>query len=390
MASLQIYLPSTPVPMANVSPQYLKICALLQLFVAAHDVYYYLFGQYQTFRIIHSTYLKKKSNIILLNKREHGSNSAVQSSLKMLNRDDFKYQLTHKWSAHLPYCIYAMVHENTEAASKAKIDQFKWPSGENSWEHVLTTKILKNVKTPWPTRYDPLAVKFQEAIKLYSLVVPKALLIDIEKVLEAQIPLIDKIDVAKGANEVKSIQLTLMQENQKLQRKLVDINEKYSKEVKKENQRNEFCYDHLQDILRQFGYVSKPSIDHCNIRTYGKSLLDLYFYKQGGAVVSSAVIKKFDNDLDVDHSNNAGVVGGVAEFKITGNLKTYYAQTFADMVRVGVLLAHDALMRGAIIDKLIVFGLLINYDTGWAIVMKYYVNFIEEETTFLVERKWMQ
>ena len=54
------------------------------------------------------------------------------------------------------------------------------------------------------------------------------------------------------------------------------------------------------------------------------------------------------------------------------------------MIRVGSLLTQDALVRGIIIDKIVVFGLLTNYETGLAIVMKYFVDFLKEETAFYV------
>ena len=140
--------------------------------------------------------------------------------------------------------------------------------------------------------------------------------------------------------------------------------------------------------LQELGFIPKPTIEQCDICVHGKSLMDMYFYKDGGAVVKSAIIRKFedleDNDSDGD---NSGVVGGVAEFKCSGNLKTHYAQTFADMIRVGSLLTHNALVRGTIIDKIVVFGLITSYETGLAVVTKYYVDFLKEETVFYVGRR---
>ena len=47
-------------------------------------------------------------------------------------------------------------------------------------------------------------------------------------------------------------------------------------------------------------------------------------------------------------------------------MKTCFAQIFADMVRVGTSLVYDALIRGVVVDKIIVYGLLTNYKTGLA------------------------
>ena len=83
--------------------------------------------------------------------------------------------------------------------------------------------------------------------------------------------------------------------------------------------------------------------------------------------------------------NGNDVVAGVAEFKVEGTSKLQqYGQTFADLVRVGTLLANDALMRGRLVEKLVVYGLLINYKTKLAIIMKYYVNFNRDESVFLI------
>ena len=54
------------------------------------------------------------------------------------------------------------------------------------------------------------------------------------------------------------------------------------------------------------------------------------------------------------------------------------------MSRVGSLLTQDALIRGIIIDKIAVFGLLTNYETGLAIVMKY---FLRKRPLFMLERR---
>lgn len=83
--------------------------------------------------------------------------------------------------------------------------------------------------------------------------------------------------------------------------------------------------------------------------------------------------------------NNEGVVGGVAEFKKDSNMKMHYPQVFADMVRVSSLLVHDALIRGNIIDKVVVYGLLTSYSTGTATVMKCYVNFLKRRKYFVGE-----
>lgn len=61
------------------------------------------------------------------------------------------------------------------------------------------------------------------------------------------------------------------------------------------------------------------------------------------AIVNLALIRKFKDIKGIDlDGKNSGVVGGMAKFKCSGNLKLQYAQPFADMIRVGSLLTHDA------------------------------------------------
>lgn len=65
----------------------------------------------------------------------------------------------------------------------------------------------------------------------------------------------------------------------KLLDKLSDMESTYRKDVNKETQQNDFCYEHLKVTLKELGFLPKPAIKHCDICTFGKSMMDLYFYK---------------------------------------------------------------------------------------------------------------
>ena len=80
-----------------------------------------------------------------------------------------------------------------------------------------------------------------------------------------------------------------------------------------------------------------------------------------------------------------GIVCGVAEFKAqAGSWKAHFSQIFADMMGIGSLLATNALMRGKIIDKMMVYGLLLDYKNMTGTVVKYYVNFNSDESIFFI------
>ena len=109
--------------------------------------------------------------------------------------------------------------------------------------------------------------------------------------------------------------------------------------------------------------------------------MDFCFYQEHSGIVRSAVVKKLDSQPD----DNESVVGGVAEFKCDdSDLKAHYPQMFANLVRVGTHLAYNCLTMGKIIDKIVVYGLLTDYTTGLAHVMKYDVNFSTDESHFFV------
>ena len=115
-------------------------------------------------------------------------------------------------------------------------------------------------------------------------------------------------------------------------------------------------------------------IEHSEFSVYGKSLLDLYFYiGDSGDIVKSPVIRKLEDHDDGGQGKDYGVVCGLAEFKLqTGSLKMHCSQIFADTIRIGSLLAVNALARGKIIDKVVVYDLLLDYKNTLGFVIKYY------------------
>ena len=303
-------------------------------------------------------YQRNPNTVVSLNKKDHGVK--IQQSLgRWSNAKNFQYQLQHKREDHSPHCIYAMVHHTTDPASKVTLEMFTHHSGERAWK-LTSTKNLIPTASPFPVTYEAIAKKFDEAIYLYSSVVPSVLVTDLKRDVNSQLSQLKlKQDSDKAIQDTIDFCYNMLG-------KLNEIDFIYQKNINKEVQRNDICYQHIKESLDRLGFISKTSIDHCDICKFGKSLMDLYFYKDCGATVNSAIIKKLEED---DY-------GDFTEYN--------YAQIFADMVRVGSLLARDALVRGTIIDKIMVFGLLTNYTTKTCTVTKYYVDFIKEETIIYV------
>ena len=67
--------------------------------------------------------------------------------------------------------------------------------------------------------------------------------------------------------------------------KLMEVGNFYKKDVNREMQRNDFLYIHLKELLKELGFIVKANIKQCSICRYGKSMLDMYFYKDSGKSV---------------------------------------------------------------------------------------------------------
>ena len=262
----------------------------------------------------------------------------------------------------------------SDPASKATLDIFTYHSGEEAWKPTSTSNLMSTA-TPFPVAYKAVAKRIDEAMSLYSSVVPSVLVTDLKSDVNSQLSHLK----AKQDSD-KTIQGSV-DFCHYLLGKLNDIDFIYQKNINKEVQRNDICYQHLKESLDKLGFITKTTIEHCDICKFG------FFYKDCGATVNSAIIKKLKElelaDCDGTEYNHKGVVGGLAEFKMD-NMKAYYAQIFADAVRVGSLLTHDALVRGIIVDKLVVFGLLTNYASKTSIVTKYYVDFVKDESIIYI------
>ena len=347
-----------------------------------HIVYYYSFGTAGAFKRRFNHEQGAATDTLLKDDLDQGMR---KSFALFTEKNSFMYRLVHSWRERHPWCIYVMYHEDTEPASKAKVDIFKG-AVENAANDTLVS-----FRTPIPLKYQHLAARFDEALSLYSSVVPTEVLdkiVDGVSEHDRQLELLMQkfnSETIKKADVLEFITLARAG-NLEIFKKVLNIKQQYQVNVTKEIQRNDFCYDLVNGILNKLGFACKKSLEHKKICLHGKSQMDFCFYKDVEHVVTASVIRKLEDDKIEVTRGKEGVVGGVTEFK-NDAAPSHYGQVFADMVRVGANLTFDALLTGRLIEKICVYGLLVNYATRCAVIMKYYVNFATDETVFLVGRE---
>ena len=157
-------------------------------------------------------------------------------------------------------------------------------------------------------------------------------------------------------------------------------------QITKEPQQNQFYLNYIQEELVALGFVIKPNIKQSVFSLFGKSLPDLYFYKESGkSVVGAGLLTKYSNKDPDKEENGYGVAGAVTQFKShSTDMEKHYPQVFSDLVRVGTFIACNAIIRGTVIDKVVVLGLLANHETETAILMKYHVDFTTDESILFI------
>ena len=294
--------------------------------LSGHDVYYYSFGACEAFRR-KDTHMQGTA-VITFDKKD--LDPQIQKSFAMwTTKRAFDYKLVHGWRDHQPWCIYVMVHSTTEPASKVKLDTFQGGIRQ-PFENVSNDTIVSVVDTV-PLQCKEVVNKFEDAINLFSHVVPSDCLTQIRSDLKYQATHFDSAKQKLQGGDVEKREVieafdTLRAENLQLFEKVFDMEDKYKVDVTKETQRNDFCYQLLNDPLSKLNYVCKPSIENTDVCLFGKSLMDLYFYKDGGSTINAAVLKRYETDIETDidvmQSAGDGVVAGLAEFKVEGTSKS--------------------------------------------------------------------
>ena len=364
----------------------LKCCHFIVCFslYAAHPVYHYTFGAYQAFRRKYTAHKGNQTDTILsIDKKD--LDRPIQESISIWTTEErFEYKLVYKCESYQPHCVYVMTHSKTEAASRFQSDRFSKALENNICKSVCNDRLIP-LSDVLP-EYNELAIAFEECLEIYSSVIPTSLLSGVRKQLRmATCEFESRMAQQMDPEGLRAMLTSCHLQNLKLLEELANIECNYQIDITKEVQKNEICYKRTKAALNKLDIISKENIEHCEFSIFGKSLVDLYFYKDSGGIVKSAVIKMLEDCDDGAQGEDYGIVCGLAEFKVQkGIFKAHYAQIFADMSRVGSMLAVSALKRGKIIDKIVVYGLLLDYKNTMGLVIKYCVNFNTDESVFFV------
>ena len=142
------------------------------------------------------------------------------------------------------------------------------------------SESLIPIKDPVPQQYNLLATKFKEAINLYSSIVLSAVLSEVREDLnlqtnqgEAQIQAAERDEL-----EVVAVLNHIYTGNLKLMAKLSEMQCDYQKDGKL-MQRNNFCYNHLQPVLNELGFIALNS----QIFAYLEFYLWIYIFTKNAA-----------------------------------------------------------------------------------------------------------
>jgi len=314
----------------------------------------------------------------------------IRSSMQNLKKDalskdnkEITFNLVHSWRNEMPRCIFVMEYNKTMPASS--VGWKEW-NGTVCFQEIGS--LLGDVSII-PSHYQNLATSFRRAVEWYKTVVPFPLVQKWCKSLQSHAALLQSADEMCDTNSnLSNLRQIIKQCKTECSQLVLKVEEDVTSckvEVNKEIQRNDFCYDLLKGLFLEHRYILKNSTENNNVCLFGNSHLDMYFYKMNTLTVNAALIKHMIEGDEVVTDDRYGVVGAVAEFKANAaKFNSHYPQMFADMVQVASIRTIQALKTGKIIDKVEIYGLLVDQKSSCALAMKYYINFPRDESVFYV------
>ena len=254
-----------------------------------------------------------------------------------------------------------LYHAKTEAASKAPLNRFSTPEGDNGWKMVGNADIV-SLKTDVPS--DPLYKSLFNNFLSTESFVQAQLVHDVQQhsswIANEQDAILAQMKKKVVSGDVTAVDLmmemlafpSIRTVSEKLALVLT-----HTTKPEKEVELNQLQYQIIKNDLSNLGFLVKTSIDQNDFCMFGKSLPDLYFYKDhSGNIVKAGLLKKIcSNEFEELGDEEICTVGGVVEFKIGSDVKKFYPQMFADMVRLGCYLTYNALVCGNIIDSIQIF-----------------------------------
>ena len=281
------------------------------------------------------------------------------------------FKRVHEFIAEAPWCIYALQHESSVAASSLTTadDRKKFKFRKVPTQHLF---IGCNLTETNARKREALEGKVKQYIKHCARVVPYPVIEVIQqKCFDVEKTLLE--DVEPGLKEEEST--ARLMEFVKQQRLCLltlvrDIRGIQAMDVRKEGQRNDFLNQFLEDELEALGLVTVKEFPHNHYSIFGRSKPDLAFYMQRKTWIGVGVVMQ-------QEEVNVNLHGAAVEFKmdIPYEHSSLLPQAFANMVRVSNNMVIDALERGKIVDTVTVYGLLVAHDKGYTVPLKYFVDF---------------
>ena len=279
----------------------------------------------------------------------------------------WEYEMVHNYTEMFPHCIYLLRHEVTEEASAKSVSAKFVLSGKPIW-HLCVNKELFRFDVHIPDRY-------QELYDVVTSVTKSTKFIPFDTVLAGYEKMFNVVKMNMGQENIASvILLELGKQWEKLDQVAFEIDE--------ELLLNQLFCSKVKGALTNLGFTVSKTLPGSQFCIFGKSQPDLCFYKcKNASSLKAEFVKDF---YDKEEAVENEVAGSVIKFKISTEPEEFYPEMCANMVRIGSLLAQDALSRGQIINTIDIYGLLIVHGEKKGIPTKYYVNFKKNTCKFYI------
>lgn len=163
--------------------------------------------------------------------------------------------------------------------------------------------------TKIPPLFEPLAKQVSNAMQFTKSMVPSRLLQEVQHSVSMEA---DKQEalckelMGKAESDSKVHLWMFCQQSRKTAERLAYILSHYTMDLDKETRLNTLYYKVVSPELSNLGFVVKSHIEHSDSCLFGKSVSDLYFYKENGSVVLATLMNEEKANI---------CIGATAEFK---------------------------------------------------------------------------
>ena len=261
------------------------------------------------------------------------------------------YKRIKTYTETSPWCTYGLVHCNTLAPSLLTNDDLrKFPhtyghknlmfnftqSAEMSEAEKVITHLITRLENVLPSQdVDMLCIEMEAVVMKNSTS--------------------ESSDVDQLHHHLRNLCINIM-------KKISDLKSLRPISVDKEIQKNAWFGDDLRKLLQEKGFTVKTTFTHNDFSVFGKSKPDICFYRTSAGILQAGICIPED----------ATVKGAAVEFKVsTRSEEKQYAQTMANMIRMGNDLVIDELKRGSLVKRIKIFGMLVTYESGLCIPFIY-------------------